>query len=446
MARLLGTMAGAACLLAMPVLGAPLEVELRAGAAYSDNVERTATNEIDTTAAMAGVRLRGARDTGRWRYALSGDLAYLEYLESGIDSEIVGGLYAESFYDIVPQSVRWHLGGSFSQVRADLLRPASPGNRENVLSLSTGPSFVARLGDALDAQLDARYALADYSDRAFDSETAAAALVVARRFSEQSLLGIGVSYADVRYDADFGALSTDFERSEAFLRFRTRGARTELEADVGYARAKGASVDDSGAMLRLRATRRLTPFVSGFAAYTQEYPTSEAPAYAPFDATAGNAGGDGSVLTGTARLTKNAELGLRLNRPRTAAELAFVRRRESDLTLATGERSFDEVRASISRALTPRSRAGVFARFSREDIGAGAFDADETSVGAELGLSFGRQLGVELRVEHRERSSPLPVAEYSELSAGLFLRWGRIVGAGRAATVNPTASLSHTGP
>jgi hypothetical protein len=312
--------------------------------------------------------------------------------------------------------------------------------------LSTGPTLTARFGDAVEARLDARYSVSDYSERAFDSDTASAVLVLGRRFSERSILGVGASFADVSYDSPLGLASIDFERTEAFLRLRMQGARTEIEADVGYAKAEGTSLDEDGAMLRVRATRRLTPFVSGFLAYTQEYPTSEAPAYVPFDATGGGEGGDPSVLTATPRIAKNAEVGLRLDRPRTTAELAFARRRETDLVGAFGERSFDEVRANVTRALTPRSRAALFARFSQEEVPGFAFDADETSAGAELSLTFGRNLGLDLRLEHRDRSSPLPAAEYSELSAGLFLRWGRITGGGGAATVTPTAFLQRRSP
>jgi hypothetical protein len=70
-----------------------------------------------------------------------------------------------------------------------------------------------------------------------------------------------------------------------------------------------------------------------------------------------------------------------------------------------------------------------------------AGSSDELAVGGELSFTFGRNLGLDLRVEHRDRSSPLPVAEFSEISAGVFLRWGRIAAGGRGPTVTPTAFL-----
>lgn len=420
---------------------ANFDYELRVGAAYSDNVERTSVDEIDTAAAVAGLRVRGAREEGRLQYSLAGDASYLEYLDSEVPGELLGSLFAESSYDILPQTFRWNLDASFSQVRADLLRSAAPGNRDDVLSLSTGPNLRARFGDAFEAEFEARYSIADYSEREFDSDTVGAQLVFGRRFSERSVIGLGGSFADVTYDSSLGLGSIDFERTEVFARFRAEGARTQIQADVGYSKADGANVDDSGAMVRLEATRRLTPFISGFARYVQEYPTSEASVFIPFDATGGGDVGDTSILTAAPRVSKNAELGLRLERPRTSAELAFAVRRETDLVGALGDRSFDTARFSVTRSMTPRSRATVFALWSQEDLGLVPGSSDEVAIGGELGVTFGRNLGLDLRIEHRDRNSPLPVAEFSEISAGLFLRWGRIAAGGRGPSVTPTAFL-----
>lgn len=425
---------------------AELELELRTGAAYSDNVLRVPVNEIDTTAAVAGVRVRGAKESGRLQYALSGDVSYLEYFESTIDGEMLGEAFAEASYDIVPQTFAWNLDGSFRQSRDSLLRPAAPGNRDDILSLATGPTLRARFGDAFEAEFDARYATSTYSERDFDNNTVIGQLVLARPLSERSLVGLGASFADVTYDSNVGGQSLDFERTEAFVRFRAEGVRTGLELDAGYAKVEGPSTEDSGPMIRLEATRRLTPFISGFLSFTQEYPQSEAPTTAPFGATEGAEGGDASVLSGGPRIVRGGELGLRLERPRTRAEVGFASRKEIDLVGLFGDRSFEQVRFQVSRALTPRSQISIFAGHARETLSAAGVDSDETNGGAELSLTFGRKLGLELRVEHAERSSDDPAGSYSELSAGIFLRWGRVTASGRGPTVTPTAFLRPGNP
>ena len=95
----------------------------------------------------------------------------------------------------------------------------------------------------------------------------------------------------------------------------------------------------------------------------------------------------------------------------------------------------------MSRVLTPRSQLTAFAGHFRESLDLAAVRAKETNGGLELSLNFGRNLGLDLRVAHAERSSTDPAGEFSELSAGIFLRWGRISGGGRAGSVTPTAFL-----
>lgn len=432
----------------VPVHGqvANVEYELRAGAAYSDNLERVRIDPTETAIAVAGARVRGARDEGRLQYALAGEADYLEYLDSDLAGELIGSVFAEASYDILPQSVRWEMNGSFTQIREDLLRAAAPDNREDVVNLSTGPNFRARFGDAFEAELRARYSIATFSERDLGSDTAAAQLVLGRRFSARSIVGLGASIADVRYDSTLSLGSVDFERTEVFARFQTQGARTQVQADIGYSKAEGANVDDSGAMARVEATRRLSPFISGFARFVQEYPTSDASVFVPFDATGGGAAGDGSILTATPRVARTAELGLRLDRPRTTGELAFVSARETDLLGTVGNRRFDTARLTATRVLTPRSSATLFGSWSEEDLGGLSDSADEFTAGASFNVTFGRNLGLDLRVEYRERNSPIVLSEFSEISAGLFLRWGRLSAQGRGPSVTPTALLQPGNP
>lgn len=418
-----------------------VEYELRAGASYSDNVERTATDPIDTGAGVVGVKLRGAREEGRLRFAFAGDIAYYEYFESDVEGEPIGNLIGAGSYDIVPGRVRWDLEGAFTQIRDSLLRPATPTNRDDVVTISTGPTLTGRFGDAFEAQLESRFTTTNYSQRAFDSDTLAARLVVGRRMSERSLVGIGVSRSSVDYRSQAGLPSIDFDRSEAFVRLSAEGARTTLDLDAGFAKARGDLVDDQGLVVRLSATRRLTPFVSGFAAYTQEYPTSEVSSFLPTDAVEGGEIGDGTVLSAAPRVSKSAEIGLRMERPRTSILVAYSLNREQELLQSANSRKFDTIRTSASRALSPQSRGTLFVTYTREKLFDSSLDTDETAVGAEFSLTFGRNIGLDFRLEHRDRDGRIPARGYSELSGGLFLRYGRISGIPTVRSVTPTAYL-----
>lgn len=412
--------------------GAELDYGLLAGASYSDNVARAPNNEQESGAAVVGFDLRGARTTGRLLYDVFADVEYRDYFEDEVESQEYGRLIAQSSYAFVPETFDWLLSGSFDQVREDLLRPIAPENLENIVTLSTGPRLTLSFADAFEAQAQAHYTIANYSEREFDSETAGALLTIGRRLSERTYLGIGGAYDDVTYDVAPGLVAPDYERREYFLRFNTEGARTAFEADVGYAEIKGVGVDDGSPMARARLTRRLTPYVSGFVGYSREFPTSTDAAFTP-EPSQGNLVEDASVLTPAPRENESTEVGLTMTRPRTSAMLVYARRSEETLGVRREEREFDEVTASFNRMITTRSSFGLYGSYMSEklddlvidDLGTVVdADSDETVFGALLQLAFGRALGVEVRVEHRERDSDSGVGSYKELSGGIFLRYG----------------------
>jgi hypothetical protein len=416
---------------------AEIDYMFSAGVGYSDNVERTATDEIGTGAAIVGVELLGRRPAGRFRYDLAGDVAYYEYFDSAVEGLTLGSMAARGSYDIVPEAFAWRAEASYDQIRSSLLRPAAPSNLDDVITLSTGPTLRARFGDAFDAMLEGRFTRTDFSDRAFDSDTIGATLVLGRSMSARSLVGIGASFDDVTYESQIGLADADFERREAFIRFRAAGMRTSLELDGGYAEVSGTNIDDSGPMLRVRATRRLTPFISGFLSYTQEFPTSEDAIFSADPSFAGSVSTDASVLTAAPRDAKSAGLGLALTRPRTFGELAYFRRRETALVSGFGNREYDNVIARVTRVFTPRTSAGLIAEFSKEQLSGAAVDTDEYSIGGHFTLNFGRSLGLEIRVESRDRDGRLFADRYSELSGGVFLRYGRMPPGSRTRVVDP---------
>lgn len=412
--------------------GAELDYGLLAGASYSDNVARTAADEEASGAAVAGFDLRGERTTGRLLYDVFADVEYRDYFEDNVESQEFGRAIAQGSYAFVPETFVWRLYGSFDQVREDLLRPAAPDNLEDVITFSTGPQLTVSFADAFEAQAEAHYTMASYSERDIDTTTAGAVLTLGRRLSERTYLGLGASHDDVSYDVARGRIAPDYERREYFLRFNTEGARTTLDADVGYTQLTGVGVDDDSPMARARLTRRLTPYVSGFVGYTREFPTSADSAFTPEPAQ-GDLIEDSSIVSAAPRENESAELGLVMTRQRTSAMLVFVRRSEKTLGPLSQEREFDDLTASFNRMITTRSSFGLYGIYTKEDLDdvvVGPLlvrvngEAKETVFGANLELALGRSLGLEFRVEHRERDSDLGVGTYKELSGGLFLRYG----------------------
>jgi hypothetical protein len=403
---------------AAPARGDEFRYGLKAGGNYSDNLERVQTNEQSTSAAVAGLDVRAAREAGRLLYDAFGNLEYQHYLDSNADDQTFGQVSGRASYALIPGRFIWGLSGTFDQVRQDLLRPIAPSNLEDVTTLSTQPQLNLRLGTALDATLEAHYTIADYSERPFDSDTVGGSTIVGWRSSARGYVGLGVSGDKVSYTNE-GASGADFDRREYFLRFTADGMRTDLQIDAGYSTIEGDNFDGDGPMARARVTRRLTPSLSAIAAYTREFPTSARAAFTP--AVAEDSGVDPSVLTGAPRESESAELGLNWQAGRTATSLSYVRRDETPLEAVT-TRNFDDLHGSVTRFMGSRSSLTLFASFIEEDFD--GTNATEEIYGGRVNLNLGRLLILTLGIGHRTRDSDDPTGSYTETHGGLYLRYG----------------------
>jgi hypothetical protein len=196
----------------------------------------------------------------------------------------------------------------------------------------------------------------------------------------------------------------------------------------GYADISGTGFDSGGAMVRARLSRNLTPGLSAFVNGVREYPTSEATGLTADPTLAGGGSYDNSLLTAGPRLSTSYEGGLQYQNTRTSAELSYLRRKEESVLAAAGSRDYDEVRARVLRNFTPRVHGALYGAYSNEKYSQFAQRWDETLFGAELGITFGRSLGLDLRVERRDRDGLTRPDGYSELAGGLYLRYASRAG------------------
>jgi hypothetical protein len=421
-------------LIAGPALSAELDYALRGGVTYSDNVERLPDGlERSSTAAVVGFELHGDKPAGRLRYDIAADLAYNEYLNLGLDSEVFGRVGMLGSYDFVPDTFTWNASIGYEPIRADSFRPLAPGNTEDQLSLATGPTLRARFSAMMGAELDMRYSRISYSDRPFDNETVGARAMLVRRANPRSMLALGASYDDVSHVSGAVPPGLDFNRRELFARIELAGVRTNLDLETGYADINGESYDDAGAMLRAHLSRRMTPALTGFVRAVREYPTSEDVARSSDSLSVVVGGYNRSEFNSGPRQSTSIEGGLRYERPRVDGELGYLHREDDSLAGVAAEHKFDEFRASASRRFTPGVRGTLYGTLTNEDIsGLTGGNVDERALGARLGISIGRSLGLDLQIEHRKRDGITALDGYSELGGGIFLRYSGSTGADAA--------------
>jgi hypothetical protein len=401
-----------------------LDYVLRVGATYSDNIGlQPSPSEMDSSAIAFGGELRGNRPTGRLRYDVAMDIMRYQYLDNYSGGETFGRGLMSGSYDFVPDHFRWNARVDFDQLRDDLLQPLAPGNVEDVITLSTGPTVRGELFGAIDTQVDGHYVHAHYTGNTIDNETLGGRLALGRRTGPDSRFGLGGSLDDVSYLGGPLSGAFDFQRSEAFLYGELSGARTQFSGELGYSKADGEGFDGDGPMARIRLTRRMSPSLTAYLGYRDEFPTSETGVSVSGPTAAGGGVISTSLVTSSPREARTGEIGFRYQKTRSNGEIGFYHLNEKSLILALGDHTYDELRARVTRQFTPLSHGSIFLAYSKEDFSALAEKFDELRTGIEFGHDFTRSIGIDVRIEYRNRDSNDSRYSYDELSGGVFLRY-----------------------
>lgn len=410
---------------ALPANGADSGYLLRAGGYYSDNLGRQPSDgQIDKDlVGVAGVALDVARDQGVAQGHLLADLAYYDYHKQGYQNDLLGNVTATGSLQVVPRNFIWTADLTYGQARRDLLQPVQPGNLENVLQLATGPKVTLDFSDATALEIKGTASKIVYESREFNSTTVGGQAVLVHNLTDHLRAGLGGSLDAMDYQR--ASAVPDLKREEAFLRVDVRGVRTTILLDAGVARLKGGSIDDNSAVTRLRATRRISPYLDGYVSVERQYPTVTQPGILAGQGPA-PAPGDQSVLTAGPRRTDSIAAGLLYTRPRTEFDLSYALHRDVSLQQVDGKWTVNEVRASLQRFIGTRMAAGAFASASYEHFSPNMLSVHETAFGAFYTVSLGHALGVDLVAQQHDRTGSSLLAPYSEFQVGAYLRWGTL--------------------
>lgn len=413
------------CLTASGASAANLDYRLSAGTGYSDNVTRVPTNEVDEQIAMGGVRFALDQQSARLDADVVGDVAYYDYLDDTYDSEVVGNVYADTAFSIVPERFIWALTDQFGQVLTDPFLPATAENRENINYFTTGPDFYVGLGTQTRLQLGGRYAITSYEDSDFDSTSTQGHVGLIRLLSDRSSVSLNGEARRLEYDD--AALNADFDETEAYLRYAVAGARTNLSIDVGFTQIDRDAAEDSddGLLLRLDISRRLSPSSIISLSGGREFST----------AASEFAGDQGIVDTGLTTVhgiqsadpftLDDATLDYSFRRNRTA--LGFY--------ASWSDRSYEQspvldqkivtYGARYSRELSQRTSLEVGASFAQVDYEPPNPDYDDMTADVTFAWRLSQTVTMELTYDYADRSGNVAATDYTENRIWLTIGYGR---------------------
>lgn len=239
-----------------PSIGIELDISTGLGLEYSDNINRSATNEEEWTPNLS-LGLNFSHDSPRIIALADAQANYLKYLNETFADELLFELGAELTWKVVPGRLSWFLQDRFLQIREDTLEPETPDNRQNTNVISTGPDLTLKLrpGDFLEFSARAGHS---YFDTTSDDHQRYSGDLRWRHLLTPVMdfsTGIRVETVDFTDEEE----NVDFIRTEAFLQFALESSLSTLNAEMGVIalNLEGADDEEPSLLATLEWRRRL---------------------------------------------------------------------------------------------------------------------------------------------------------------------------------------------
>jgi hypothetical protein len=204
------------------------------GVAETDNVTLVHSDKVSQTMAVLDADFDVKHLSSLLTVDAKGNFTELDYLQHAYGNQLVGRFDGSAILALIPQRLTWTLQEHFGQMALDPFTPMTPVNQENVNFLSTGPDLTLRFSGTEFLKMSARVSRVTFSDSPYSSDRGSGTLAWGVDLSARSSISVNLDSERVLFDNT--ALNSDFNRSNAFLRYELDGARTELTADLGATR------------------------------------------------------------------------------------------------------------------------------------------------------------------------------------------------------------------
>jgi hypothetical protein len=382
---------------------ADLSGEVGIGAIYTDNIRLVANNTASDTIGVMTTDFVLHEATRRIDADVAADLQYLTYAHKIYSNELFGNLTGYGKFALVPGRIDWVLQDNFGQQQITPGMPVTPLNLENINFVSTGPDLSVPMGSQLNAQLSGRYSKVSYQLNDLNNNRAAGSVAIVHPLSATSNTSLNATTERVSYDDSVA--NPDYTTRQGYLHYDAQGARSRLDADVGYNDATIEGSKSGGGLLRADLTHTLSASTSLELAAGQNISDT--------GDLLRQMQGTGNVTLGAAALQRSqdpftsryARAAWHFDRHRTGIDVALSQFRETHTIEGDLDRTRSQLDVSGRRELSGALVLSVAAAYARESY-ADSITPNDTDLHGTLDLAWrvGRRIEVHAqysRVDHR---------------------------------------------
>jgi hypothetical protein len=411
----------------LPALGVAAEVKFAAdaGVGASDNITRTVNGKSETMA-QVGTQLTVTESSRRLAFNLGADLSYIDYLGGTYSGELLGNVNANALVRLIPDNFEWALQESFGQTRLNLFAVATPANRENINTVSTGPRIKVNLGSTLTLALNGNYARTDYQTSLLGTQRIGGDLGLEHALSGDALIAVRAAHNQV--DPLSGLAGNSYSTQSAYLNYVLKGALTNVNLDLGGSRVQRTGATQNGPVARLSVDRKIGRNSTFSFGAGREFTDQGS----LFGANGISSLGQAITPISNSQLSTQAinrstsafqhtsvNLGWLIQGRRTSIRLSGV---WSD-DVYDGQAALDRRRwttaAFLSRQFGARLSGTVNASYGDDNYKLSGAGLKETSYGANLAWRVGRTIFIEAAYEGQRSQSQGAAQPLQSLSAGV---------------------------
>ncbi len=400
-------------------------MELEIGIGQTDNITRapdTLLNPaIDDTIYNAALSLSYVQESASSEVDVRAALSYVKYKDGPFDNETLPGLDASALFRINERSLRWFILGNIGQQTINPFEPVTPGNRQNITYITTGPSVFIPLGTRFSTTADAWYSVIRFEEQPQDNDRIGAQLALVRQINPNRSISLNVQGERTEFDLESAFPLID--NYEAYFRFETEGSRNDLTVNLGWNTSERSGIKSEEPLVNLEWLRRIsarTNFMLGAGTRISDM--------------ADNFRGNQSYSTDitetqnqqstTEPFTENfARLSVGFSSTRSAITAALNLSDEEYDQESEFDRQSKSATIDFSRQLGSSWEIGVFGTLYQYDYDIPARQDDELRYGASIAWRQLRTVEVELRLERSDRDSTDEAGIYTEDRVYLSFRY-----------------------
>lgn len=216
---------------------ARLNYQLELTALHSDNINLSEDDPATETVVIPRLKFDFAEEGAAIELQARGELERRHYTQDEFDDETRGAFAGQVKWSLLPQRLSLVAEDYLSEQPISIRDGRSPGNLQRVNVFLAGPSLYARSHGGTDFRLDLRGAdtYAEISP-GFDSRRYSVGAVVERALSPASAVSLNLQSSKVDFDESDPGIIVDYDRHDAFVRYRTNHRRIGYEVDLGASR------------------------------------------------------------------------------------------------------------------------------------------------------------------------------------------------------------------